>query len=152
MAKAASNESLRDAFTSHLEQTKGHVERLQKAAEIMEFKPGGKKCKAMEGLIEEGKEVLEEDGEESLIDLALISAAQRVEHYEMAAYGAARSMAERLGNKKVADLLQKTLDEEGAANKKLTSISLEEVLPAAASAGSAEGERKNGQTSEHRGM
>jgi ferritin-like metal-binding protein YciE len=135
MAKAASSESLREAFEGHLEETRGHVERLQQIAEMLEFKPGGKKCKAMEGLIEEGKEVLDEDGEESVIDLALIAAAQRVEHYEIAAYGTARAMAEKLGQDKVAKILQSTLDEEGAANKKLTSISLDEVLPAASAAG-----------------
>ncbi len=135
MAKAASSESLREAFEGHLEETMGHVERLQKIAEMLEFKPGGKKCRAMEGLIEEGKEVLDEEGDESVIDLALIAAAQRVEHYEMAAYGAARAMAEKLGQDKVAKILQSTLDEEGAANKKLTSISLDEVLPAASTAG-----------------
>lgn len=136
MAKAASSPALKQAFTAHLEETHGHVERLQRAAEMLEFKPGGKKCKAMEGLIEEGKEVLEEDGEDAVIDLALIAAAQRVEHYEIAAYGTARTMAEQLGNKKLAALLQETLDEEGAADKKLTTISEEEVLPAAADVGS----------------
>jgi ferritin-like metal-binding protein YciE len=135
MAKSASSPSLREALQSHLDETVGHVERLQEIATLLEFKPGGKKCKAMEGLIEEGKEVLEEDGEEPVIDLAIIGAAQRVEHYEIAAYGTARAMAERLGQSKVVELLQETLDEEGAADKKLTDISESEVLEAAASAG-----------------
>ncbi len=134
MAKAASSERLRQAFEGHLEQTRGHVERLQQVATLLEFKPGGKKCKAMEGLIEEGKEVLEEEGDDAVIDLALIAAAQRVEHYEIAAYGAARAMAQRLGESKAAKLLQETLDEEGAADKKLTEISEKEVLEAAAAA------------------
>jgi ferritin-like metal-binding protein YciE len=135
MAKAASSDSLKRAIEDHLEQTRGHVQRLEQAAEMLEFNLGGKKCKAMEGLIAEGSEVLDEDGEEPLLDLALIAAAQRVEHYEMAAYGCARSMAEKLGKPDVAQLLQQTLDEEGAANKKLTSISTSEVLPAAANIG-----------------
>lgn len=132
MAKGASSPALRKAIESHLDETRGHVERLEKAADLMEFKPGGKKCKAMEGLIAEGKEVLEEDGEGPVIDVALIAAAQRVEHYEIAAYGAARAMAERLGQTKVAKLLQETLDEEGAADVKLTAISEDEVLDQAA--------------------
>ena len=138
MAKAASSEALRQAFTSHLDQTEEHVERLQSIAQMLEFKPGGKKCKAMEGLIEEGKEVLGEDGAEAVIDVALIAAAQRVEHYEIAAYGTARAMAEKLGLPKVAELLQMTLDEEGAADKTLTGISEDEVLSAAAEAGGSE--------------
>ncbi len=138
MAKTASSRSLRTAIEAHLEETRGHVDRLQKIATMLEFKPGGKKCKAMEGLIEEGKEVLDEDGEDSVIDLAIIAAAQRVEHYEMAAYGAARAMAEQLGQPEVARILQETLDEEGEANKKLTKISTDEVLEAAAAANGAE--------------
>jgi ferritin-like metal-binding protein YciE len=135
MAKAASSDALREAITNHLDETRGHVDRLQEAARLMDFKPGGKRCKAMEGLIEEGKEVLDEEGDESVIDVALIAAAQRVEHYEIAAYGTARAMAEKLGNAEVARLLQETLDEEGAADKKLTAISVSEVLSAAARAG-----------------
>lgn len=131
MAKKASSESLRDAFSSHLEQTRGHVERLQRAAEILEIKPGGKKCKAMEGLVEEGKEVLDEEGKGAVIDAALIAAAQRVEHYEISAYGTARAMAEQLGEKELVKLFQKTLDEESAADQTLSGISTEEVLPAA---------------------
>lgn len=137
MAKTASSDSLREAITSHLEETRVHVERLQEVAGILEFKPGGKKCKAMEGLIEEGKEALEEEGEDAVIDLAIIAAAQRVEHYEIAAYGTARAMAERLGHGDVVRLLQETLDEEGAADKKLTQISEDEVLEAAAQAAGA---------------
>jgi ferritin-like metal-binding protein YciE len=134
MAKAASSDALRGAFTSHLEETRTHVQRLEEAAAILESKPGGKKCKAMEGLIEEAKEILEEDGDESVIDAALIAAAQRVEHYEIASYGTARAMAQQLGLTKVAQILQKTLDEEGQADKKLTAISEGEVLVAAAAA------------------
>jgi len=136
VARAASSESLRQAITDHLEETRGHVDRLVKIARLLEIKPGGKKCKAMEGLIAEGQEVLGEKGDESVIDVALIAAAQRVEHYEIAAYGTARAMAEKLGNSDVAELLQETLDEEGAADKKLTEISEGEVLEAAAGAAS----------------
>jgi ferritin-like metal-binding protein YciE len=132
MAKKASSHALKDAFTVHLKETEGHVERLEKIGEMLDIKLSGKKCKAMEGLVEEGKEVLEEEGEPSLIDTALIGAAQRAEHYEMAAYGVARGMARTLGMKQVVELLQKTLDEEGAADKKLTKIAEGEVLVEAA--------------------
>lgn len=132
MAKASTSDSLRAAFESHLEETRVHVERLQQVAELLEVKPGGKKCKAMEGLIAEGAEVLEEDGAGEVIDAALIAAAQRVEHYEISAYGSARALAERLNLEEIVDLLQTTLEEEETADEKLTTISLEEVLPAAA--------------------
>ena len=93
MAKKATSETLKQAFLMHNEETKGHVERLTKIGEIMGIKMGGKVCKAMKGLVEEGKEIIEEDGEGSVIDAGLIGAAQRVEHYEMAGYGCAREMA-----------------------------------------------------------
>lgn len=140
MAKAASSEALKEAINAHLEETRGHVERLAEIAELLEIKPGGKKCKAMEGLIAEGKEVLEEDGDGAVIDVALIAAAQRVEHYEIAAYGSARAMAEALGNEEIAEMLQQTLDEEGAADKTLTKIAEGEVLATAASIGQGEEE------------
>jgi ferritin-like metal-binding protein YciE len=129
MAKAASDASLKKAFTSHLLETKGQVERLTSIGRLLGIKLTGKKCKAMEGLLEEGKEILTSDGPTAVIDAALIGAAQRVEHYEMAAYGTARAFAEHLGNAKVAKLLQQTLDEESAANEKLSAISLKSVLP-----------------------
>jgi len=132
MAKAASNETLRQAFLDHLEETKGHVARLEKATQLIDTKPSGKKCKAMEGLIEEGKEVLEFKQKSAVIDALLIGAAQRVEHYEIAAYGTARALAERTGNSEVVELLQQTLDEEGACDKKLTDIAESEVLAEAA--------------------
>ncbi len=91
----------------------------------------GKKCKAMEGLVEEGAEILEAEGPGAVLDAALIAAAQRVEHYEIAAYGTARALAEHLGHDAVVDLLQATLDEEAAADEKLSAISLEDVLPVA---------------------
>jgi ferritin-like metal-binding protein YciE len=122
MAKAAMTPELEEAFTTHLQQTKQQVERLEEIAGILDIKLGGQKCKGMEGLIEEGSEVVKED-ESVLRDLALIGAAQRVEHYEMAGYGTARTVAEALGEEEVVDLLQDTLDEEGEADELLTQIS-----------------------------
>jgi ferritin-like metal-binding protein YciE len=131
MAKAASNEKLRDGFLEHLEQTKGHVERLEQACEELEVSPKGKKCAAMEGLIEEGSELLKEDATPAVLDAALIAAAQKVEHYEIASYGSARTFAKVLGLDNVAKLLQQTLDEEGATDKKLTKLAESEVDAAA---------------------
>ncbi len=130
LAKKASAKGLKEAFTSHLEETKHHVERLEEIGQTLEIKLSGKKCKAMEGLVEEGGEVLDSEGPGPVIDSALIAAAQRVEHYEISAYGTARALAEHLGHSDVVDLLQQTLDEEAAADEKLTSISTDEILPA----------------------
>src|SRR5262249_37927891 len=138
MAKAASTESLKQAFTDHLEETRGQVERLGQVGELLEVKLTGKKCKAMEGLLEEGKEVLDADGPGPIIDAALIAAAQRVEHYEMSGYGTARALAEFLGYAEAAKLLQETLDEESAADEKLTQICEGEVLPSASDGGEVE--------------
>jgi ferritin-like metal-binding protein YciE len=121
MAKNATNPQLRTAFERHLEETRGHVTRLEQIAAELDFTPKGKKCKGAEGLIEEGKEVMEEFEDETL-DAGLIGAAQRVEHYEIAGYGTARTHAELLGYKKAARLLQQTLDEEERTDKKLTQI------------------------------
>jgi ferritin-like metal-binding protein YciE len=132
MAKAASSPGLKEAFTAHLEETKVHAERLDQIGSQLDIKMSGKKCKAMEGLIKEGKEVLEADGPNEIIDLALIAAAQRVEHYEISAYGTARTLAEQLGHEDVGHLLRQTEDEEEAADTKLTSVATE-VLPTAAS-------------------
>jgi ferritin-like metal-binding protein YciE len=134
MAKKASSDELKEAFTSHLQETKQQVERLNEIAEGLGCKLSGKKCKAMEGLIEEGAEVLESEGPGPVIDAALIAAAQRVEHYEIAAYGTARALAGLLGHGNMVELLQETLDEESAADEKLSGISLDEVLPAAVAA------------------
>jgi ferritin-like metal-binding protein YciE len=131
MAKSASTPRLAEAFNEHLEETRNHVSRLDAISKHLGVKLTGKKCAAMEGLIEEGKEILEEQDEGPVMDAALIGAAQRVEHYEIAAYGTARTMAEILGQEEVAKLLQETLDEEGNADKLLTQISMKEVLPAA---------------------
>ena len=132
MVKAANSESLKDAFNAHLEETKVHVERLQQIANILEAKPSGKTCKAMAGLIEEGKEAIEEKGEPPCIDIALVAAAQRVEHYEISAYGTARAIAEQLGEAEIVLLLQSTLDDEAAADEKLTDLCTGELLIAAA--------------------
>jgi len=122
MARKASSPELRQAFTSHLEESKGHLERLNQIFEKMGEKPRAKKCKGIEGIIEEGKDVMEEAENEEVLDAALIAAAQRVEHYEMAAYGTVRTYARLLGDEQAARLLQQTLDEEGEADKKLTSL------------------------------
>lgn len=123
MAKAATSPELQEAFTNHLEETEKQVERLESVFEMLDMKPVGKTCKAMKGLIEEGKEILEEDMDDDVRDVALIGAAQRVEHYEMAAYGCARTFAGLLGLDDAAELLQETLDEEGNADKLLTKLS-----------------------------
>ena len=122
MAKAASSPELKRAFERHLEETRRQVDRLNQIGDSLEVKLSGKKCKGMEGLIEEGKEMMEEDLDENAIDAGLIGAAQKVEHYEIAAYGTARTHAQLLGFNKVAKLLQQTLDEEGATDKKLTAL------------------------------
>jgi ferritin-like metal-binding protein YciE len=122
MAKAASAPELRTAFEDHLEETRGQVERLERIFKKLDASPKGKKCKAMEGLIEEGKEVMGQDAEPAVLDAALIAAAQRVEHYEMAGYGCVRTYARLLGDEDAADLLQETLDEEAAADTKLTEL------------------------------
>ena len=122
MAKAASAEELRTAFSDHLEETRGQVTRLEKIFKNLDVSPKGKKCKGMEGLIEEGQEMLEEDAEPEVLDAGLIAGAQRAEHYEMAAYGAVRNYAETLGFSTAADLLQQTLDEEKQADQKLTEL------------------------------
>jgi ferritin-like metal-binding protein YciE len=124
MAKAASSDDLRRAMEQHLKETEGHVQRLEQIFEQLERSPRGKRCKGMAGLIEEGSELLKEkdDMEAEVLDAGLIAAAQRVEHYEIAAYGTARTFAQRLGHQEAAQLLQQTLDEEYAADQKLTAI------------------------------
>lgn len=122
MTKAAESEDLKAAFEEHLDQTKTQIERLETIFEELGVSPKGKKCKAMEGLIEEGSELISEDAEPSVKDAALIAAAQKVEHYEIAGYGCARTYAQLLGMDKAAELLQETLDEEGETDKKLTEL------------------------------
>lgn len=123
MAKAATDPNLKAAFNGHLAETKGHVERLAKAMKILGASAKGKTCHAMQGLVEEGGEAIETKAPTAVRDANLIGAAQRVEHYEIAAYGTAKAFARALGEEKIVDLLQATLDEESSANQKLNSIS-----------------------------
>jgi ferritin-like metal-binding protein YciE len=122
MAKAASAPELRQAFEEHLEQSRIHVERLDRVFKEIGAKSKGKPCKAMQGLIAEGEEMIKEKAEPEVRDAGLIAAAQRVEHYEIAGYGCVRTYAAQLGQKQAAQLLQQTLDEEGTTDKKLTQL------------------------------
>ena len=122
MAKAAGNDALREAFESHLEETKEHVKRLEDVLTKLEKPVRGKKCKAMTGLVEEGADLIEEDAEPTALDAGLICAAQKVEHYEIASYGTLCNWARTLGHDDVAQILDKTLAEEKAADDKLTEI------------------------------
>ncbi len=122
MAKACSNEDLRAGFEAHLEQTKTHVERIEQAFEMLEKTARAKKCKAMEGLIEEGSELMEEDADPDVMDAALIAAAQKVEHYEIATYGTLVTWAKQLGHDEIASLLHETLEEEKETDLKLTEL------------------------------
>ena len=121
MAKAASSDELREAFEHHLEETRGHVKRVEDALGELGASPG-EQCKAMKGLIAEGEEIIETDGDPMAKDAALIAAAQRVEHYEIAAYGTARTLAKQLDLSGIEDLMDQTLDEESQADKLLTKI------------------------------
>ena len=125
MAKAASSEELKAAFEDHLGQTRQHAQRIETIFEQMGEKAEGKKCKAMEGLVEEGGEVIKEDMDEGIKDAALIAAAQRVEHYEIAGYGCVRAYATRLGEDDAATLLSQTLQEEKEADEALNDIAEE---------------------------
>jgi ferritin-like metal-binding protein YciE len=134
MAKKASNPQLKKAFETHLRETEGQIQRLQKIFDKLGKKPTGKKCAAMAGLVEEGKEMMGEDMDEDTMDAALISIAQKVEHYEIASYGTVRTWANLLGDEQTARLLQQTLDEEGKTDKLLTelaenSINIEAAQP-----------------------
>jgi ferritin-like metal-binding protein YciE len=134
MAEAASSPELRNAFENHLEETRHHKERIERAFHLLGHEPKAETCEAMEGLIKEGDEVMDLEGEADVKDAALIAAAQRVEHYEIAGYGCARAFARRLGRLNVAALLQETLDEEANADKLLTHIAEGVVNPEAARA------------------
>jgi len=122
MAKNAQSSGLQRAFQEHLKQTEGHVERIERIFSDLGSSPRGKKCVGMEGLVEEGNELLQEQIDPDVLDAGLIAAAQKVEHYEIASYSTVRTWAERLGYNQAAQLLQQTLDEEGDANKKLTQL------------------------------
>ncbi len=135
MAKAATTPELVQAITDHLGQTQNHVSRLEQCFEHLNASSRGKRCKGMEGLIEEGKETIEEEGEGVVKDAGLIAAAQRVEHYEISGYGTAKTMASLLGLDDVADLLEETLGEEEEADKLLSQIAMDQVNPQALSVG-----------------
>jgi ferritin-like metal-binding protein YciE len=122
MVEAANTPELKQAFQDHLDETQTHVSRLESIFEHFDYAPGGHHCDGMEGLLEEGEEMVEEDAPDDVKDAGLIASAQRVEHYEMAGYGCARTFARLLGLDDIADTLQTTLDEEGAADEKLTRI------------------------------
>jgi ferritin-like metal-binding protein YciE len=122
MAKKATAPELKSAFTDHLEVTRKQIDRLEQIFTKLETSPKGKKCKAMEGLVAEGKEVIDEKGDPAVIDAALIAMAQRIEHYEIAGYGCVRTFANLLGYTDAANHLQETLNEEGEADKKLTQL------------------------------
>lgn len=134
MAQAASDTQLKNAFQHHLQETQQQVNRLEQVFELIGEKPKSKTCEAMKGLIAEGEEVIKATGDNSVRDAALIAAAQRVEHYEIAAYGSARAFALRLARPEAAELLQQSLDEEGAADHKLTEIAEAAINPQAATA------------------
>jgi ferritin-like metal-binding protein YciE len=146
LAKAANSDKLRSGFEEHLEQTRGHVERLEEVFEAFGEKPTGKKCAGMAGLVKEGEEIMDDDFSEEVMDAALISAAQRVEHYEIAAYGCVSAWAELLGESEANALLEKTLGEEKETDQKLTELS-EEINVEAKGSGEEgeEGEEKASQ-------
>jgi ferritin-like metal-binding protein YciE len=122
MAKGSNNEELSAAFTAHLKETEGQIDRLEQVAKMLGTTTSGKKCKGMEGVIEEGAEALEEEGDENVLDLGIIGAGSRVEHYEMAGYTTAINLAKQMGNDEVAALLSQNLKEEQAADEKLRKI------------------------------
>jgi ferritin-like metal-binding protein YciE len=127
MAKNATSQDLKEAFQKHLKETENQVTRLEQVFKELDMKPISKKCKAMEGIIEEGKEIIDEYSDSSAMDAALIAAAQKVEHYEIASYGTVRSYAEQLNLSKSASLLQETLEEESAANEKLNELAEDHI-------------------------
>src|ERR1700726_1112160 len=132
MAKAASNKELASGFQEHLQQTKGHAQRLEQILSSHNATTRGPKCKGMEGIVAEGAEMIEEEADEEVKDAGLIAAAQRVEHYEIAGYGTARTYAELLSDKEGANLLQMTLEEERATDQKLTKLAKSAINVAAA--------------------
>ncbi len=132
LADSAANPALASAFQEHLRETENHVSRLEQVFQMLNQSPDRQTCEAMKGLIKEGEQMIKAKGDQSVRDAALIAAAQRVEHYEMAGYGTARSLAHQLGLTGAAQLLQQTLDEEKAADQKLTTIAEQTINPKAA--------------------
>ena len=149
MARKASSPDLKRAFQEHLGQTERQVNRLEKIFKGLGEKPTGKTCKAMKGLVEEGKEIMEEKGDDAVLDAALIGAAQKVEHYEIASYGTARTFASLLGEEDAVTALQQTLDEEAATDKKLTALA-EGLVNVEASNAEENGSKKNPKKSNRR--
>jgi ferritin-like metal-binding protein YciE len=146
MAKAASSDELRQAFEDHLEQTKGHVDRLEQVFEALGEKAKGKKCEAMAGLVKEGDEIVSSTEETPVRDAGLIAGAQKVEHYEIASYGSARTHAQLLGHDSIVDLLEQTLEEEKETDEKLTDLAQSTVNEDAASVRSGEGSSSGAKT------
>ncbi len=142
LAKAATSPQLREAFEAHLEETRGQIERLEQVFETLDEKVRGKHCDGIAGIIEEGQSIMEEDFDEATLDACLIAAGQRAEHYEMAAYGTLVAWARVLGLTETADLLQETLDEEEAADEKLSALAEGGINQSAANAGSSEDEEE----------
>jgi ferritin-like metal-binding protein YciE len=145
IAKAASSPDLRAAIESHLEETKGHVERLEEVFASLDEKVRGKHCEGIAGIIEEGKSIMEEDFDESTMDACLIAAGQRAEHYEMAAYGTLVAWARAMGHDEAAELLEQTLEEEKAADQKLSSLAQSGINRDAAEVAHPEGSAKGGE-------
>jgi ferritin-like metal-binding protein YciE len=148
MAKNSTSEELSSAFEEHLEKTKGHAERLETIFEGLGEKAKGEKCKGMEGLVKEGSDILEEDMDEEVKDAAIIGAAQRVEHYEIAGYGCVRTYARLLGEDEAADLLEQTLEEEKEADTTLSQLA--EEINVEAAEGEVEGEEEGEETASPR--
>ena len=142
LAKSASSPELREAFQSHLEETKGQLERLEQVFATLDEKVRGKHCDGMAGIIEEGKSIMEEDFDETTMDACLIASGQRAEHYEMAAYGTLVAWARAMGHTDAADLLQETLDEEKAADEKLSDLAESGINQEAADAAHPEGDEE----------
>lgn len=148
MAKAANDEALKAGFEEHLDQTHEHIARLDRVMEILEVSPKGKICKAMKGLVAEGEEKIDEDASPAVKDAALIGAAQKVEHYEIAGYGTVRTFAELLGHDEVVSLLQETLDEEAETDRKLTELASSLNLKAELGEDEEEGEEEEDEDDE----
>jgi ferritin-like metal-binding protein YciE len=142
LAKAAASPQLREAFEAHLEETQGQIERLEQVFELLEEKARGKHCDGIAGIVEEGKSIMEEEFDETTMDACLIAAAQRAEHYEMAAYGTLVAWAKAMGHTEAAKLLQQTLDEEKAADKKLSGLAEGGINQGAADAPHADDEEE----------
>ena len=142
LAKAATSPQLREAFEAHLEETQGQIERLEQVFELLEEKARGKHCDGIAGIVEEGKSIMEEEFDETTMDACLIAAGQRAEHYEMAAYGTLVAWAKAMGHTEAAKLLQQTLDEEKAADKKLSGLAEGGINKGAADAAHADDEEE----------